>query len=484
MPRSRYLRGTPSPTSSRPLLQGDKEAGKSGRKSSLAGSFHHFARAALQPLIRRPPDEAEGNIKPVVPGAAASRASTRSSSLPVRSKGTINSKQSLGLQSARVKSPEPPLPPLPKYLARGTTSNIPKPVQTATNSNTTLRWPLSGDDQKENQTRSQSGVKPFIGYKDLKALRGTADMKEKESQANEAPLNPSPESVSDTSSQSTIKANYKTGLPLPKSASRYFPWPESIAAQQSSGPPLNSLAENEGYNTTTMQMPKDMQQMIDDCEKGSVEAFSRKPNLVTPRQLPKSKTMGDIHRKSDFEVEPSTYPARKGAKCYCEDAEADTLSVDRFGRVSQRIASVEVPASSDIVDIKVVRVAKPYGYWLGRLVTLSNSFHYEGAFNKPDPFTGYGISGNTLEGKAPMSVNLDDYYIKRAFMVLERACLTSEASASLAEFKAAYSRRFGRKFSQRFATEIEKGCPKPEKEGGKSEAGVMDILRSVKKSFG
>ncbi|EGD89434.1 hypothetical protein H112_03056 [Trichophyton rubrum D6] len=480
MPRARYLGETPSPSSSRPLLQGDKDAGKSGRKSSLANSFHHFARAALQPLIRRQPDEADGDVKPIVAGAATSRAGIRSSSLPVRSQGTLNSKQSFGIQPAGVKSPEPPLPPLPKYLARGTTSNIPKPVQPA--ANTILRWPLSDDDRKENCAPSQPGVKPFIGYQDLKALRGAADAKGKETKCNEAPLNPSPDS--DTSSQATVKATYKPGLPLPKSAARYFPWPESIAAQKAAGRSLYALDDDEGGNEDTTQMPQEMQRTIDECEKGSVEAFSRKPNLTRPRQLPKSKTIGAIHQKSDFEPEPPMYPIREGAQCYCEDPHADTLSVDKFGRVSQRSASIETPASSDTVDIKVVKIAKPYGYWLGRLVTLTNSFRYEGAFNKPDPFTGYGIPGNTLEGKAPMSVNLEDYHIKRAFMVLERACLTSEASASLAEFKEAYSRRFGRKFSQRFATEIEKGCPKSEKTGGKGEASVMDILRSVRKSFG
>lgn len=346
MPRARYMRETPSPSSSRPLLQGDKDAGKSGRKSSLANSFHHFARAALQPLIRRQPDEAEGYVKPIVAGAAASRAGTRSSSLPVRSQSTLNSKQSFGFQPAGVKSPEPPLPPLPKYLARGTTSNIPKPVQPA--ANTTLRWPLSDDDKKENCAPSQPGVKPFIGYQDLKALRGAADVKGKATKGNEVSPNPSPDS--DTSSQTTVKATYKPGLPLPKSAARYFPWPESIAAQKAAGRSLYALADD------TTQMPQEMQRTIDECEKGSVEAFSRKPNLTRPRQLPKSKTMGAIYQKTDFEPEPPMYPIRKGAQCYCEDPHADTLSVDKFGRVSQRSASIETPASSDIVDIKVVSI--------------------------------------------------------------------------------------------------------------------------------
>ncbi|KAM5429778.1 hypothetical protein McanMca71_006038 [Microsporum canis] len=483
MPRSRYLRETPSPSSSRPLLQGGKDAAKSGRKSSLTTSFHQFAKNALQPLIRRQSDGEAGDGNPMFGTAPA----TRSSSLPVRTKGIFDPKQAAKSQSAGVNSSEPPLPPLPAYVSRGAVSCIPKPV-TVTNP----RWPLTGQTQMENLNPYQSEKKPFIGYQQLKALRGVQVHEGGDVKANEAaPFNYSPDSASDTSSQATIKATYKTSIPLPKSTSLYFPSLQNAAGPKPSCPPLYSLngpkelPSYEGPNDGAIGMPKDIQRAIDESEKGSVEAFrDRRPNLVPPRQLPKSKTLGILHPKADILPEPPLYPIHKGAQCYCEDPNADSLTVDKYGRVSQRSASVEAPSPGDIVDIKVVKVAKPYGYWLGRLVTLMNSFRYEAAFNEPDPLTGYGIAGNTIEGKAPMSVNLDDYYIKRAFMVLERACLTSEASASLTEFKDAYSRRFGRKFSQRFATEIDKGYPKSEKTGGKGETGVMDIFRSVRKSFG
>lgn len=135
-----------------------------------------------------------------------------------------------------------------------------------------------------------------------------------------------------------------------------------------------------------------------------------------------------------------------------------------------------------------------------------SSFQFEAAFNEPDPATGYGIAGNRLEG---VSVNLDDYHKKRAFMVLERMCVTPEAVASFAEFREAYARRFGRQFSERCGGNIDAAASKGtrakakqskprtvtqsnnihESQGGKEdtneeETGVKQILKSVRKSLG
>ncbi|KAF3480765.1 uncharacterized protein GIQ15_06112 [Arthroderma uncinatum] len=488
MLRSNYQRETPSP-SSHPLLQGLKSTAKSGRKSSLTTSFHNFARNALQPLKTRPADE----------GASYGKSATRSSSLPVRARGISSPKHVFGSGPSGVKSPTPALPPLPAFLSRGADSNIPKPAQPATK--TYPRLPA----QKENLIPIQPEKKPFIGYQDLKTLHGVkgqaGELKLKGGTTNEAPSNPSPDSTSDASSQDTIRPTYRTNIPIPKSASHYLP------ASFQHGAPLTPLevckpiyAFNdstdflnekeglgfEGLKDGIIAVPKGMQGAIDQFEGGSVEAFRApkpRPNLI-PRQLPKSKTLGFFYSKPKLPPADPCYPKLDAPRCYCEDHDDVEVTVEKYGLVSGGSFSVEAPSTRDSGDVKAVKTAKPQQYWLGRLVTLMNSFHHEAAFNEPDPVTGYGVAGNTLEGKAPLSVNLDDYYTKRAFMVLERACLTSEAAASLTEFKDAYSRRFGRKFSQRYTGEIDKGSPKSEKSTGKGEAGMMNILRSVRKSFG
>ncbi|KAK2863705.1 hypothetical protein FQN49_004068 [Arthroderma sp. PD_2] len=494
MLRSNYPRETPSP-SARPLLHGGRATAKSGRKSSLATSFHNFARNALQPLKRRPAEGGVGDGKSNAPGA------TRSSSLPVKSKDISSPIHGYGSGPAGVKSAAPPLPPLPAYLSRGPNSNIPKPVQTATDAYG--RPPMSGQTQKENLNPTQPGKKPFVGYQDLKALHGVkgevGGVKEKGNKEDEAPPNSSSDSASDTSSQDTIKPSYKTNVPIPKSTSLYLPtslqhghalaplaaYKPNYAFSESPEEFFDEKEGFEGYKDSILGIPKGMQGAIDQFEGGSVEAFrSPRPKLVPPRQLPKSKTLGIFCPKPKPQAAEPCHPIPSRPRCYCEDPNADDVMVEEYGLASGGSISLETSSPRNTTSIKAVDTAKPQQYWLGRLVTLINSFRHEAAFDEPDPFTGYGIAGNSLEGKAPLSVNLDDYYTKRAFMVMERACLTPEATASLTEFKDAYSRRFGRKFSQRYTGEIDKEGPKSEKSTGKTEAGVMDILRSVRKSFG
>lgn len=78
-------------------------------------------------------------------------------------------------------------------------------------------------------------------------------------------------------------------------------------------------------------------------------------------------------------------------------------------------------------------------YWLGRFVTLINAFHYEDSFNQPDAATGFGMISSYSRplGSAEQN-NLPDYRTKRAFMVLENACVTDEASRSLRKFQDEY----------------------------------------------
>lgn len=82
-------------------------------------------------------------------------------------------------------------------------------------------------------------------------------------------------------------------------------------------------------------------------------------------------------------------------------------------------------------------------YWLGRFVTLTNAFHYEDSFNQPDIATGFGMLSSYSRPLGCSDIDLSNYRIKRAFMVLENVCLTEEASASLRAFREDYVRVHG-----------------------------------------
>ncbi|KAL4956215.1 hypothetical protein BDW69DRAFT_93724 [Aspergillus filifer] len=94
-----------------------------------------------------------------------------------------------------------------------------------------------------------------------------------------------------------------------------------------------------------------------------------------------------------------------------------------------------------------VETAMPQGYWLGRLMTLTNAFHYEDSFHAPDIATGFEMPSAYCR---PLQGSNDGdsaaYRVKRAFMVLENLCVTDVASESLRGFRDAYSRRFGNRW--------------------------------------
>ncbi|KAL4793805.1 hypothetical protein BDV19DRAFT_209366 [Aspergillus venezuelensis] len=94
-----------------------------------------------------------------------------------------------------------------------------------------------------------------------------------------------------------------------------------------------------------------------------------------------------------------------------------------------------------------VETAMPQGYWLGRLMTLTNAFHYEDSFHAPDIATGFEMPSAYCR---PLQGSNDGdsaaYRVKRAFMVLENLCVTDVASKSLRGFRDAYSRQFGNRW--------------------------------------
>ena len=77
-------------------------------------------------------------------------------------------------------------------------------------------------------------------------------------------------------------------------------------------------------------------------------------------------------------------------------------------------------------------------YWLGRFVTLTNAFHYEDSFHQPDVATGFSMSSIYSHPLGSTEKNLPNYRNKRAFMVLEKACMTEEAAKSLQDFQNEY----------------------------------------------
>ncbi|OOF91288.1 hypothetical protein ASPCADRAFT_510137 [Aspergillus carbonarius ITEM 5010] len=87
--------------------------------------------------------------------------------------------------------------------------------------------------------------------------------------------------------------------------------------------------------------------------------------------------------------------------------------------------------------------AQPREYWLGRFMTLTNAFHYEDSFQGPDVATGFGMLSSYSRPLGGSDGDLENYRIKRAFMVLENVCVTDEASASLRQFREEYVRLYG-----------------------------------------
>lgn len=94
--------------------------------------------------------------------------------------------------------------------------------------------------------------------------------------------------------------------------------------------------------------------------------------------------------------------------------------------------------TEDIDSVHQVSHPQSSEYWLGRFVTLTNAFHYEDSFNQPDVATGFSMSSSYSRPLGSTEKNMPNSRIKRAFMVLENACLTEEASKSLRVFQNEY----------------------------------------------
>ncbi|OAX85599.1 hypothetical protein ACJ72_00013 [Emergomyces africanus] len=132
--------------------------------------------------------------------------------------------------------------------------------------------------------------------------------------------------------------------------------------------------------------------------------------------------------------------------------------------------------SSDIIDLIIqVTTAKPCQYWVGRFSTLVNSFHHEDSFKEEsDVATRYGSSTASAHYyiSSSSTATLNDQRAKRAFVFLENACATTEARVSFLEFRDAYSKRFGDRWSKWFLRD----AGAPEGEGKKGNGGSASDL--------
>ncbi|OAT14196.1 hypothetical protein BDBG_09265 [Blastomyces gilchristii SLH14081] len=119
------------------------------------------------------------------------------------------------------------------------------------------------------------------------------------------------------------------------------------------------------------------------------------------------------------------------------------------------------PSPNNGDDIQTVTTAQPRQYWLGRFSTLVNAFHHEDSFKEEsDAATGYDSSAALAYYYITSSstATLNDQRAKRAFDFLENACSTAEARVSFLEFRDAYSRCFGNRWSKWFVRDAGVGA--------------------------
>ena len=105
-------------------------------------------------------------------------------------------------------------------------------------------------------------------------------------------------------------------------------------------------------------------------------------------------------------------------------------------KTRKKYARPELTENTD--SFHQVSHSQPSQYWLGRFVTLTNAFHYEDSFHQPDVATGFSMSSIYSLPLGSTERNLPNYRIKRAFMVLEKDCMTVEAAKSLQGFQNEY----------------------------------------------
>ncbi|PGH13573.1 hypothetical protein AJ79_03566 [Helicocarpus griseus UAMH5409] len=298
------------------------------------------------------------------------------------------------------------------------------------------------------------------------------------------------------------RRNTTAGLSLPKSTtfSSFSSLTQGVSVQRSQSPSKSikgscrhpSLQKQQQIGTLSRIPETANAQTAQTTSKlptklfGPRQSFSsqQKPSLVPRfRPLPKSKTAINLTSRS----EPTGCPVLKEDSISCDNVrsvsngctEAASFGALKLGYIrpnaeeenayeglpdTQQSESPKIQIPMEEVappcqipdlqdDIRMVTTAKPSQYWLGRFSTLVSSLHHEDSFKEEsDTYAGYG-SANPPDHyyiSTSPSATLDDQRAKRAFLFLENSCATAEARLSFLEFRDAYSKRCGDKWSKWF----------------------------------
>ncbi|KAL4932289.1 uncharacterized protein BDV17DRAFT_254036 [Aspergillus undulatus] len=217
----------------------------------------------------------------------------------------------------------------------------------------------------------------------------------------------------------------RTKLPIPKhnlSPSPMIPTTHKVYLQT---PSHDYAKENDTPYLQSTVFPQTYSRMDTSTSKGA-----NSPGSKLPRASPTTRRKSQVDK-----MVPTPLPPKN--PCHTVHISDQVLS-GVSNRKSRPVLTPHLAFRSQI------ETAMPQGYWLGRLMTLTNAFHYEDSFNEPDIATGFEMpSSYSRPFQGSNDGDLAGYRVKRAFMVLENLCVTEEASASLRGFRDAYSRRFG-----------------------------------------
>lgn len=201
--------------------------------------------------------------------------------------------------------------------------------------------------------------------------------------------------------------------------------------------PLSQLPTEKGSRLSgTLASPdgmaNKMPQPIDNVESGRFYWTRRSSETLKKSSYDTNPTMPPIHQPDEITYRRTTRTQERSR----HRTRADRMTQQRTSPLSESQPQEEDNELSH--PLHQVSQPQPTQYWLGRFVTLTNAFHYEDSFNQPDTATGFGMLSSYSRPDGSAERNLANYRIKRAFMVLENACLTEEASWSLRAFQSEY----------------------------------------------
>lgn len=165
-------------------------------------------------------------------------------------------------------------------------------------------------------------------------------------------------------------------------------------------------------------------------------AASRLPGINNSLENPSTNTARERTRMLERAERMAQRATISNVKTYPSTLSSNIL--DENEPPGHRTNTQQRPSRSPTRFLHQVAHSQPRQYWLGRFVTLVNAFNYEDSFHQPDAATGFGMISSYSRPLGSAERLLPDYRTKRAFMVLENACVTDEANQSLREFQDEY----------------------------------------------